>query len=189
VELANRELLQARDQLELLAQMDPLTEALNRHAFHSLLRRPESGHESKTSGSVAVLDIDNLKPINDTLGHTAGDKAIRAVARAMRSLVRADDMLFRWGGDEFLVLMFNLPQAEARRRMEKLNQILDENCRRWTGVPLTVTVSHGVAGFNSLTDLGSAIEKADQAMYAQRHQARGVNRPQPAEESLGEAVF
>src|ERR1041384_733530 len=153
--MANRKLMQARDQLELLVQMDPLTEALNRHAFHSLLRRPEAGHsDAVTSGSVAVLDIDNLKPINDTLGHTVGDKAIRAVARAMRSLVRADDMLFRWGGDEFLVLMFNLPQSDALSRMQKLNGILAENCSRWTSVPITVTVSYGVAGFKSLTELG-----------------------------------
>ena len=176
VELANKKLLNARDQLELLVQMDPLTEALNRHAFHSLLRRPEGGKESATSGSVAVLDIDNLKPINDTWGHTAGDRAIRAVARAMRSLVRADDMLFRWGGDEFLVLMFKLPQPDASRRMEKLNKILEENCERWIGVPLTVTVSIGVAGFTSLTDLGQAIEQADKAMYAQRNRVRGLSR-------------
>jgi diguanylate cyclase (GGDEF)-like protein len=176
VELANRKLLEARDQLELLVQMDPLTEALNRHAFHSLLRHPEKGEESKTSGSVAVIDIDNLKPINDTFGHTVGDKAIRAVARAMRSLVRADDMLFRWGGDEFLVLMFNLPQSDASRRMEKLNEILEDSCRRWTSVPTTVTVSYGVAGFSSLTDLGDAIEAADKAMYARRNESRGVNK-------------
>jgi len=177
VENANRKLTQARDQLELLVQMDPLTEALNRHAFHSLLRRPEGSHESAvTSGSVAVLDIDNLKPINDTLGHTAGDKAIRAVARAMRSLIRADDMLFRWGGDEFLVLMFKLPQPDASRRMEKLNKILAENCERWIGTSMTVTVSFGVAGFTSLTDLGQAIEQADKAMYAQRNRVRGVSR-------------
>jgi len=176
VELANRKLLEARDQLELLVQMDPLTEALNRHAFHSLLRRPEKGEESQTSGSVAVIDIDNLKPINDTFGHTVGDKAIRAVARAMRSLVRADDMLFRWGGDEFLVLMFSLSQSDAARRMEKLNEILGENCRRWTSVPITVTVSYGVAGFSSLTELGDAIEAADKAMYAQRNEVRGVNK-------------
>ncbi|HEX5834148.1 MAG TPA: GGDEF domain-containing protein [Pyrinomonadaceae bacterium] len=178
VEHANRKLTEARDQLELLVQMDPLTEALNRHAFHSLLRRPENGQESKTSGSVAVIDIDNLKPINDTFGHTAGDKAIRAVARAMRSLVRADDMLFRWGGDEFLVLMFNLPQSEALRRLEKLNRILEDHCSRWPSVPVTVTVSYGVAGFNSLTDLGSAIEAADKAMYAQRNEMRGRYVPQ-----------
>ena len=188
VENANRKLLEARDQLELLVQMDPLTEALNRHAFHSLLRRPEKGQESKTSGSVAVIDIDNLKPINDTFGHTVGDKAIRAVARAMRSLVRADDMLFRWGGDEFLVLMFNLPQVEALRRMEKLNRILEEHCERWTSVPITVTVSYGVAGFSSLTDLGGAIEAADKAMYAQRNQTRGRSI-KSVEETLGEPVF
>jgi diguanylate cyclase (GGDEF)-like protein len=187
VELTNRKLTDARDQLELLVQMDPLTEALNRHAFHSLLRRPESGSDNTaTSGSVAVLDIDNLKPINDTLGHTVGDKAIRAVARAMRSLVRADDMLFRWGGDEFLVLMFKLPQPDAARRLEKLNKILDENCERWIGAPVKVTVSFGVAGFTSLTDLGQAIEQADKAMYAQRNRVRGVSR---VEKDLGEAVF
>jgi len=187
VELANRKLLEARDQLELLVQMDPLTEALNRHAFHSLLRRPEKGQEAKTSGSVAVIDIDNLKPINDTFGHTVGDKAIRAVARAMRSLVRADDMLFRWGGDEFLVLMFNLPPEESLRRMEKLNDILAENCKRWTSAPVTVTVSFGVAGFHSLTDLGTAIEAADKAMYARRNQKRG-RLTKAVEDSLVEPV-
>lgn len=187
VEMANRKLLDARDKLELLVQMDPLTEALNRHAFHSLLRRPEGMHDTVTSGSVAVLDIDNLKPINDTLGHTVGDKAIRAVARATRSLVRADDMLFRWGGDEFLVLMFKLPQPEAARRMEKLNKILEENSERWIGMPVTVTISFGVAGFTSLKDLGQAIEQADKAMYARRNLVRGVN--QKVRKGLGEPVF
>jgi diguanylate cyclase (GGDEF)-like protein len=94
----------------------------------------------------------------------------------MRSLVRADDMLFRWGGDEFLVLMFNLPQSDALKRMEKLNAILEENGSRWTSVPITVTVSYGLAGFNSLTDLGDAIETADKAMYAQRNEARAFAR-------------
>ena len=187
VEMANRKLLHARDQLELLVQMDPLTEALNRHAFHSLLRRPEIGKDVVTSGSVAVLDIDNLKPINDTRGHTAGDKAIRAVARATRSLVRADDMLFRWGGDEFLVLMFKLPQADASRRMDQLNKILRENCERWIGMPVAVTVSYGVAGFSSLAELGEAIETADKAMYAQRNRVRGMSRF--VEKDLGEPVL
>ena len=174
VENANEKLVTARDQLELLVQMDPLTEALNRHAFHSLLNRPEGGEHSQTFGSVAIIDIDNLKPINDSLGHSAGDKAIRAVARAMRSLVRADDMLFRWGGDEFLLLMFNLPREEASRRLEGLNQILEVNCKQWTGMPITVTVSYGVSGFLSLKDLSLAIEAADRFMYQQRHEARST---------------
>jgi len=89
--------------------------------------------------------------------------------------VRADDMLFRWGGDEFLVLMFKLPQPEASRRIEKLNKILEDNCERWIGMQVRVSVSFGVAGFTSLTDLGQAIEQADKAMYAQRKFNRGFS--------------
>jgi diguanylate cyclase (GGDEF)-like protein len=172
VEAANQKLTDAHDQLELIAQMDPLTEALNRHAFHSLLNRNESGAESDTSGSVVVIDIDNLKPINDSMGHSIGDKAIRAVARATRSLIRADDMLFRWGGDEFLVLMFKLPDAEASRRMQSLNDILKDSAAKWTAAPVTVSVTFGVAGFDSMTQIGLAIEQADKAMYERRQQLR-----------------
>src|SRR5207302_7229009 len=96
-ETANRKLKQTHDKLELMASMDPLTEALNRHAFHSLLSRDHGRTESEVDGCVAVIDIDNLKPINHTRGHSGGDKASRAVARALRALVRADDMPFRWG--------------------------------------------------------------------------------------------
>ncbi|MDX6577033.1 MAG: diguanylate cyclase, partial [Blastocatellia bacterium] len=172
VEATNRELTIARDKLELMARMDPLTEALNRHAFHSLLSRDAANLDATVDGCVAVIDIDNLKPINDTLGHSVGDKAIRAVARAVRSLIRADDMLFRWGGDEFLVLMFKLHEEEASRRMRSLNTILAENGRQWTSAPVTITVSSGVCGFESLKDLGPAIERADQAMYGSRQKTR-----------------
>ena len=175
VEAANRKLTHARDKLELMASMDPLTEALNRHAFHSLLNRDSEG-EPESHGCVAVIDIDNLKPINDQFGHTVGDKAIRSVARAVRSLIRADDMVFRWGGDEFLVLLFKLPEAEAARRMGLLNDILKENSQRWTGSPITISVSSGVCGFASVMELRAAIESADQAMYNSKQQMRGPAR-------------
>ena len=77
-----------------------------------------------------------------------------------------------------MVLMFKLPQPDASRRMEKLNEILEENCERWLGMPLKVTVSFGVAGFTSLTDLGQAIEQADKAMYAQRNRVRSRKEAQ-----------
>jgi diguanylate cyclase len=165
VEAVNDRLVQAHGKLELMAQMDPLTEALNRHAFHSLLTRGERDPESGVSGCVAVIDVDNLKPINDSFGHHIGDRAIRAVARAVRSLIRADDMLFRWGGDEFLVLMVNLPEVEAVRRMRSLNEILERNSEQWTSAPVKITVSSGVCGFESMKELGAAIEQADKAMY------------------------
>jgi diguanylate cyclase (GGDEF)-like protein len=180
VEAANQELTLARDQLELMARMDPLTEALNRHAFHSLLARGEGGVEADADGCVAVLDIDNLKQINDRLGHTVGDKAIRSVASAVRSLIRADDMLFRWGGDEFLVLMFRLDELEARRRMQTLNEILARMAiEQSAALPVAFTVSVGVSGFASMKELGSAIERADQAMYSARRKSRNVRRVMP----------
>ena len=171
VEAANRQLTSTRDKLEFMARMDPLTEALNRHAFHSLLSRDEGAGDA-TDGCVAVIDIDNLKQINDRFGHSVGDKAIRAVARAVRSMIRADDMLFRWGGDEFLVLMFKLHEEEASRRMRSLNEILKENSERLTSSPVTISVSIGVCGFESLSQLGDSIDNADQAMYGTRHLAR-----------------
>ena len=172
VEAANYKLTHAHDQLELMARMDPLTEALNRHAFHSLLSRGEGEVQTDVDGSVAVIDLDNLKKINDTLGHSVGDKAIRAVASAVRSLIRADDMLFRWGGDEFLVLMFKLDEQEARRRMETLNSILESNAEKWISAPAKVSVSVGVWGFVSLNELGAAIENADQEMYSTKQERR-----------------
>lgn len=165
VEAANRELTDARDRLEFIARVDPLTEALNRHAFHSLLNKSQSGAETDATGCVAVIDINNLKPINDTLGHAAGDAMIRAVAHAVRAIIRADDMLFRWGGDEFLLLMFGMPEQEARRRMDTLNVTLAETRLPGAGAPVAISVSHGLVSFRAMTELERAIEQADEAMY------------------------
>ena len=176
VEAANRQLTTAHDKLELMARMDPLTEALNRHAFHSLLSRDTGTSVCEVDGCVAVIDIDNLKPINDTMGHSVGDKAIRAVARAVRSLIRADDMLFRWGGDEFLVLMFKLHEEEATRRMQSLNDILERNGEQWIAETVKIRVSSGVCGFQSMNDLGRAIEEADRAMYGNRSRERNAGK-------------
>ena len=171
VEAANRELTEARERAERFARVDPLTEALNRHAFHSLLSRDGCGRED-ASGCVAVIDLDDLKPINDTLGHAAGDRAIRAVAHAVRSVVRADDLLFRWGGDEFLVLLFGMPEEKARRRLDSLNETLARaSLDDAHSPPVPLSVSHGLARFDSLGRLQHAIEEADGAMYA-RKQAR-----------------
>jgi diguanylate cyclase (GGDEF)-like protein len=186
VEAINQKLIQARDKLELLAQMDPLTEALNRHAFHSLLNRNEGEAETDASGCVAIIDLDNLKAINDSQGHNTGDKAIRAVAHAVRSLIRADDMLFRWGGDEFLVMMFKLQDSEVERRMRTLNDVLAKNVLQCGSTRVGVRVSFGIAGFNSMTQIGQAIEEADKAMYEKRQRVRRVTRrsaPRPASQT------
>jgi len=174
LELAHREAAQARDRLEVLARLDPMTESLNRHAFYSLVDRHGRAAPA-LNGCVVLVDVDGLKHINDSYGHMAGDLAIRNVAKAIRSLVRADDLLFRWGGDEFLVLLFGLPDAEARRRFDGINDLLGETVVPMTDQRFTLSVSVGIAAIEAGTPLDTAIAQADSAMYRQK-QGRHASR-------------
>ena len=167
VEAANKELTAARDRLEQLARIDPLTEALNRHAFHALFARDHNGE----GGCVAVVDIDDLKTINDTYGHAAGDAAIRVVSRAIRTVTRAEDMLFRWGGDEFLVVMFGLTEPLARNRFDSLDTVLSESRIPKVAARIGIRVSCGLCSFTTMAGIQQAIDSADADMY-RRKQAR-----------------
>ena len=163
LETLNLRLRKAREEIEAIARLDPLTDSLNRHAFYSMVegdRRNEGA-----SGCVAVLDIDALKPVNDTFGHAAGDAAIRAVAGSIRQLVRADDLVFRWGGDEFLVALFNVTEDEARRRLGGLEAMLGKVPVPSSPEPVSISVSLGVAPFAKVKELERAIETADERMY------------------------
>src|ERR1043166_6287559 len=129
-----------------------------RHAFHAM---PREMH-----GVVVMADVDRLKRINDAEGHEAGDEAIRSVANAIRKRIRADDLLFRWGGDEFLVVM---PQS----RLELVTQrfaSLDDGIITPRGT--TLPVSWGAAAFPTGDQLEAAIREADRMMYARKAAAR-----------------
>ena len=170
IEATNRELTSARDRLEVLARMDPLTEALNRHAFYSLLERTTEAPMGLGGGSAIVVDIDNLKPINDSIGHAAGDGAIRAVASVIRSVIRANDLLFRWGGDEFLILLFGVTEEDARGRIGGLNRALENLTLPGAREPVQITFSFGVARFDALTQIERAIDQADSQMYSSKQE-------------------
>jgi diguanylate cyclase (GGDEF)-like protein len=167
VELMNRDLRAAHDRLEMLVRLDPLTESLSRHALYTLVEERHRSRGVAPGGCVAAVDVDDLKPINDTYGHAAGDDVIRAVARATRSVVRADDLVFRWGGDEFLVVLFGVAPEDVRSRLEGLEARLLLT-RLGDDAVLDVKVSFGVAAFGAETPLERAIEAADEAMYRQK---------------------
>ncbi len=171
---ANRELRLARDRMESQARMDPLTESLNRHAFYSLVEDNRLSPQAAPGGCVAVVDIDSLKPINDALGHAAGDAVIRAVSGAIRRLVRADDLVFRWGGDEFLIVLFGVSEEETRRRLEGLDPALAGLAVPGLAEPISVTVSWGIASFSTPAALERAIERADDAMYWRKKARREI---------------
>lgn len=162
------EVRRARDQIERQARQDPLTETLNRHVFHSILKGEGIDPSVRRGrGSVVMVDLDHLKAINDREGHPVGDAAIVAAARTIRSLVRAEDFLFRWGGDEFLVLAPGLDGQLAAERFASLGRGVAFQWR--PDLPETMLrLSWGIAEFGGRTSIQEAIALADAAMYERR---------------------
>ena len=167
LERAIADFTEAKDRLEVLARFDHLTSALNRHAFYSIIEGPETDRNI-VRGCAAFADIDRMKAINDAFGHAAGDDAIRSVASAIRACIRADDLLFRWGGDEFLVLLFGVSEIEARARLDEVNRRLKRTIVPGVPYPVEVRVSVGYAAFDSAGSLDDVIALADSAMYGQK---------------------
>jgi diguanylate cyclase (GGDEF)-like protein len=177
LELANEQLRAAREKLEAMARVDPLTASLNRHAFYSMVEGNRTTEGA--AGCVAIVDLDALKPVNDTFGHAAGDAAIRAVARAIRQVVRADDLVFRWGGDEFLVVLFGVSEDQARRRLDGLAAMLAAVPVPGSAEPLAVTASIGVSAFEAVAGLEKALEVADERMYRRKLTRRSAADARP----------
>ncbi|HEV3258167.1 MAG TPA: GGDEF domain-containing protein [Gemmataceae bacterium] len=173
----NHELTAASVQLQALAEKDPLSEALNRYAFYSFLQKSANFPHATVGGCVALVDVDDFKSINDTLGHSVGDAAIRAVARSIRSVIRADDLLFRWGGDEFLILLVGLGETEARLRLTELNSALLQTSLGDTDEPIDLCVSYGVATFREPASLERTIELADREMYNHKQSRKAKGAP------------
>lgn len=161
------ELLHARELLRAQARQDVLTGLLNRRAGEEELERELRRAARGNSGfGVALLDIDRFKAINDSLGHAAGDQVLTAVAELMRSVVRAEDALVRWGGEEFLMLLPDVDLAGAVQAAQRTRATIAANPVMVDGKAVTVTASFGVAavppGGRPLRELLAA---ADAALY------------------------
>ncbi len=175
------ELAQALEQIRQLATHDDLTGLLNRRAM--LDRMQLEQHRSLRSGSpllIAQLDIDHFKAVNDTHGHAAGDLVLQSFADTVRRNVRDTDVLARWGGEEFVLLLCDTPAADAVALMERLRQAVQamQVPVPQGGGPITVTVSIGLARHTPADPLAGTLERADQALYAAK--AGGRNRVVPA---------
>jgi len=170
--VASEKLQKAHERLEELAHIDPLTAALNRHAFHGYLNR--KGHSGDVvDGCVGFFDIDDLKTVNDVYGHAAGDVVIRTVVRAIREIIRAEDLIFRWGGDEFFVIMIGLDSVTANSRMARMDELLSNVHIEGVKHLMSIGVSHAFADFADLTDLEATIKRADEGMYRQKQIRKG----------------
>ena len=170
---ANEKLKKAHEKLEELAHIDPLTTALNRHAFHGYLKR-NGDADQPISGCLGFFDVDNLKSINDVYGHAVGDIVIRAVVRAIRDVIRAEDLIFRWGGDEIFVIMIGLDSVTATTRMKRLEILLSDVRIEGLNHPVEIGVSHAFEDFENLNFLESTIKAADAGMYRQKQIRKGL---------------
>jgi diguanylate cyclase (GGDEF)-like protein len=177
VDDAQAELRVTHDQLRRAALYDSLTDSLNRRAFAE-----DVGLEmvKATFGTVVLADLDNLKLVNDRFGHAAGDRLLRCCADALRATLRRYDKLYRWGGDEFMVLV---PSARASDVLQRLQAAIDaaQGIDVGSDARVKLAVSLGAADYLSSEELAFAIERADRAMYAEKNRRKAQLRAETGE--------
>ena len=171
-----------REHLEVQRQkalLDPLTGLPNRAAWSERLdHEVNAWHQRGNSLSLAMLDLDHFKRINDGYGHLAGDKVLKIIANVLRKRLRPTDFIARFGGEEFVLLMPDSSLADALAVGEVLRAAIEACPFHFKGEPVTVTVSMGVAQFLPGERSDLALKRADAALY--RAKAAGRNRVQAA---------
>jgi len=156
----NADLSQAQQRLRTLAQTDPLTGCSNRRVFRELVNDLRAD-ETVQAGTVLLLDVDGLKLINEQEGPAAGDAVIRGVADAIRSRTRPSDLLVRWGGDEFVVVLPGVSFVEGEARRAQIAAAVVE-----TGLSATA----GIAAYGPGKDIVQAVADADRSLQERKSQ-------------------
>jgi len=159
--------------LEKAATTDYLTRLHNRRSMISILnhemgRMERSGKES----SLIMLDIDEFKKVNDNFGHEAGDAVLRHLGKLLKSLVRKQDVIARWGGEELLIMLPETEQEGAAAVAEKLRSTVADQPLEFYGQPIRVTISLGVSRMGKKMSMDECIRKADQALYRAKSEGR-----------------
>jgi len=172
---AEIELAEAYRKLEILSRTDPLTNLANRRALLENINHEKFRFErSHETFSIIISDIDNYKFINDNYGHNAGDFVLKEIGVIMINKLRKQDIVGRWGGDEFLMI---LPQTNAEGAKILANVILeriDSHVFEYKNFKIRLSMSFGVAEFKDSYTIHDCIRSADEALYMAKE--RGKNR-------------
>lgn len=159
--------LRAMAASQLQASTDPLTGLLNRRSLEEQLASLQS---RGSAFAVAFLDLDHFKDLNDTFGHETGDRALRSVARMLSAGVRPDDLVCRYGGEEFVVVLPGLSAFDAEAVIERIRSELADAVLAGEVPPFTV--STGLADSGSGSSPAEVIRRADEAMFAAKQAGR-----------------
>jgi diguanylate cyclase (GGDEF)-like protein len=158
------------------ATIDPLTGLYNRRNFERVLHEAASrARRHKAPCAVVMLDIDHFKSINDTLGHTEGDRVLVLIAEVIRQSLRGEDHAFRYGGEEFALLLPGADRHNATIAIERMRTALARRPHlAKSGVTRAITFSAGVAAVDTSTDFteSGVVDAADRALYRAKHAGR-----------------
>ncbi len=175
----NRRLVANQALLRVQSERDPLTHLANRRHFLSVMQAEQArdGGENGLDGALLLVDIDHFKHVNDGHGHAAGDLVLCEVARRLNEAVRGDDLVVRWGGEEFLVLALKVPASHAEQMAARVLKLIGDTPVMVQGRPVQVTVSIGYARFPLPPNVlpvawEQAINLADMALYTAKSQGR-----------------
>ena len=175
LEQKNEALSHALARLNELSMIDELTRLFNRRSMMIALQR-ETSRASRHTEAIALViaDIDDFKAVNDTFGHTCGDEVIRHVAALMRQVLRPEDTIARWGGEEFLMLLPQTDRDGAAEAAEKVRRVVAETPIAWEGESVAVTVTLGITSYDAAASIRDNVRRADDALY--QGKSGGKNR-------------
>jgi len=157
------------------ALRDDLTGFGNKRALDaSLHREAELSVRHKTPLSILMLDVDHFKKINDTLGHIAGDKILKDLATTIKKCARQSDLCFRYGGEEFMVILDDSDAVQAINIAERIRQSVEQCAYNYKGKIVPVTISLGTSTFEKDETLETFKDRADQALYKAKGQGRNL---------------
>jgi len=146
--------------------IDPLTRAYNRKALErDLLEILEKGKDKDLDLCIAMIDVDNFKVINDTYGHLVGDYVLIKFVQIMRSLIRSSDKIYRYGGDEFIIVFNRSNLLNARKSIERILNKIEKTKLKYKDYVISLTVSSGITCHKKGDDVDSIINRADEALY------------------------
>jgi diguanylate cyclase (GGDEF)-like protein len=167
--------LKLREELSEQATYDPLTGLFNRRFLEEhLARELHRARRGKSPLCVVMLDLDQFKHLNDTIGHDAGDSLLRQLGQMLRDKLRKSDLAYRYGGDEFVLVLPDSSLADTQRRVEQIRVLIKEtHIRHGCSVPDTLTISAGVAEAPEHgTTAPELLHAADNALYAAKQAGR-----------------
>lgn len=162
-----------RDQAYQLAMLDKLTNVANRHALSQTIQQLDQLPAwQRPFYFIALLDIDHFKRINDTYGHSAGDQCLQQMCAQVKNCITADDQLFRYGGEEFVLVIYARHLTVARARCRLIRQHIKRQQLLIEGQTIGFTISLGLAALADFSDCQSAMAAADKALYRSKQNGR-----------------